>query len=128
MGRAAIGSALVQGLWVLALLAALYGWALSHLPGPQARTVAVVGLVLCNLALLLSNRQRAGIGGVLRVANPVFWAIAGRTRPTVANAARPAIAVRRMKLLLTILSPICPDRRALQAQHDAAVTAPEHSP
>lgn len=76
-GRAAIGSALIQGLWVLALLAALYGWALSHLPGPQARTVAFVGLVLCNLALLLSNRQRAGIGGVLRAANPVFWAIAG---------------------------------------------------
>ena len=74
-GRDAILSALVQGTWVLALLAALYGWALSRLPEDQARTVAFVALVLCNLALLLSNRQRGGVGGTLRIANPVFWSI-----------------------------------------------------
>lgn len=76
-GREAIVSALVQGAWVLVLLVALYGWALSQLPEAQARTTAFAGLVLCSLALLLSNRQRGGIGGTLRVANPVFWIIAG---------------------------------------------------
>ncbi len=76
-GRAAVGSALVQGAWVLALLVALYAWALSWLPEPEARSAAFAALVLCNLALLLSNRQLDGIGSTLRVANPVFWAIAG---------------------------------------------------
>ncbi len=76
-GRAAVGSALVQGAWVLALLVALYAWALSWLPEPEARSAAFTALVLCNLALLLSNRQLDGVGSTLRVANPVFWAIAG---------------------------------------------------
>jgi len=76
-GRAAVGSALVQGAWVLALLVALYAWALSWLPEPEARSAAFAALVLCNLALLLSNRQPDGVSGTLRVANPVFWAIAG---------------------------------------------------
>jgi Ca2+-transporting ATPase len=75
-GRAAFASALLQGGWVLALAVALYGWALSWLPEPQARATAFAGLVLCNLALLLSNRQRDGIKRTLRAANPVFWAIA----------------------------------------------------
>ncbi len=74
-GREAVVSALVQGTWVLALLTALYGWALSQLPEPEARAVAFAGLVLCNLALLMSNRQRDGVGGILRIANPVFWGI-----------------------------------------------------
>lgn len=74
-GRAAVVSALVQGAWVLGLLVALYGWTLSHLPQPEARTVTFAALVLCNLALLMSNRQRAGVGGILRIANPVFWGI-----------------------------------------------------
>ena len=76
-GRPAVGSALVQGAWVLALLVALYAWALSWLPEPEARSAAFAALVLCNLALLLSNRQPDGVSGTLRVANPVFWAIAG---------------------------------------------------
>jgi Ca2+-transporting ATPase len=76
-GREAVVSALVQGAWVLGLLVALYGWALAQLPEMEARTIAFAGLVLCNLALLLSNRQRNGIGGTLRIANPVFWSIAG---------------------------------------------------
>ncbi|MBQ5948486.1 HAD-IC family P-type ATPase [Massilia sp. ST3] len=76
-GRDAMLDALLQGLWVLALLGVLTGWALHQLPEPQARAVAFTGLVLCNLALLLSNRQRVHIGGVLRAANPVFWTIAG---------------------------------------------------
>lgn len=76
-GRAAVGSALVQGTWVLALLVAPYAWALSWLPEPEARSAAFAALVLCNLALLLSNRQPDGVSSTLRIANPVFWAIAG---------------------------------------------------
>jgi len=48
-------NALVQGAWVLALLAllalrtAVYGWSLAHLFAPEARPVAFIRLVLCNL-------------------------------------------------------------------------------
>ncbi|MEX5746232.1 cation-translocating P-type ATPase [Massilia sp. X63] len=76
-GKAAIAGALAQGAWVLALLVALYGWALSGLAEPEARAAGFAGLVLCSLALLLSNRQRHGFASTLQVANPVFWAIAG---------------------------------------------------
>ncbi|MGI4721333.1 MAG: cation-translocating P-type ATPase [Janthinobacterium lividum] len=76
-GREAVVSAIVQGIWVLAILVGLYGWALARLPEAEARTIAFAGLVLCNLALLSSNRQRSGIGGTLRIANPVFWVITG---------------------------------------------------
>lgn len=76
-GREAVVSAMGQGIWVLALLTALYGWALAQLPEREARAVAFAGLVLCNLALLLSNRQRVGVKGALQAANPVFWVIAG---------------------------------------------------
>jgi len=75
-GREAVASALVQGAWVLLLLVALYGWTLARLPEPEARTVTFAALVLCNLALLASNRQRGGIGSTLRIANPVFRVIA----------------------------------------------------
>jgi Ca2+-transporting ATPase len=76
-GREAVTAALLQGTWVLAILVALYGWALAQLPQPEARTIVFAALVLCNLALLMSNRQRGGVGGTLRIANPVFWAITG---------------------------------------------------
>jgi Ca2+-transporting ATPase len=75
-GRKAIAGALLAGAWILALLVALYAWALARLPEQEARAVAFAALVLCNLALLLANRQAGGIRGALRVANPVFWAIA----------------------------------------------------
>ncbi|BDT59590.1 ATPase [Massilia varians] len=75
-GLKAVISALLQGGWVLALLASLYGWALSWLPETEARAVGFAGLVLCNLALMFSNRQRQGLSSTLRTANPVFWAIA----------------------------------------------------
>jgi Ca2+-transporting ATPase len=75
-GAPAIASALFQGGWALALVAAFYGWALSWLPEAQARSAAFAALVLCNLALLLANRQRHGLQGTLHVSNPVFWAIA----------------------------------------------------
>ncbi|MBQ5938933.1 cation-translocating P-type ATPase [Massilia sp. AB1] len=76
-GREAILGAVAQGTWVLALLTLLYAWALSQLPEAEARAVAFAGLILCSLALLLSNRQQGGVRGTLRTANPVFWTIAG---------------------------------------------------
>jgi len=76
-GGRAIASALLQGIWLLCLLAALYGWALARLPEPEARATAFVGLVLGNLALLVSNRQGHGVVRILRTGNPVFWGIVG---------------------------------------------------
>ena len=75
-GREAILGAVAQGTWVLVLLTLLYAWALSQLPEAEARAVAFAGLILCSLALLLSNRQQGGVRGTLRTANPVFWTIA----------------------------------------------------
>ena len=100
-GREAILTALVQGLWVLVVLSALYGWALSRLPESQARTVAFAGLVLCNLALLLSNRQRGGVGGTLRVANPVFWTITGMALLLLALAVSLPAAASMLRLAPT---------------------------
>lgn len=47
---------------MLALFAALYWWSLEHLATPEACTVVFTCLVLCNLMLLMSNRQRGTIG------------------------------------------------------------------
>jgi Ca2+-transporting ATPase len=55
-------------------LAACYGWALAHLPEKRAGATAFAALILCNLGLLLHQRQR-GIGAALHTANPVFAAI-----------------------------------------------------
>jgi P-type Ca2+ transporter type 2C len=74
LGRRALLAALLQGLWAAALLAACYGWALARLPPPQAGATAFAALVLCNLGMLLSHRQR-GIAAGLRTPNPVFAAI-----------------------------------------------------
>jgi len=69
-------AALLRGLWAAALAAACYGWALAALPPAEARATAFAALILCNLGLLLSSRQDAGALGALRVANPLFGAIA----------------------------------------------------
>ena len=71
-----LAAALLRGLWAAALAAASYGWALAALPPAQARATAFAALILCNLGLLLSCRQEAGALGALRVANPLFGAIA----------------------------------------------------
>jgi len=115
-GARAIASALLQGSWVLGLLAALYGWALSWLPEPQARATAFVGLVLGNLALLVSNRQRHGLARTLRATNPVFWSIAGVALLLL------ALAVW-MPVLARVLSLAAPPAAALAAAAGAAVLA-----
>ncbi|MVW60646.1 HAD-IC family P-type ATPase [Massilia sp. NEAU-DD11] len=74
LDRRALLAALLRGLWAALLLAACYGWALVRLPAEQAGATAFAALILCNLGLLLHQRQ-GGIGAALRTANPVFAAI-----------------------------------------------------
>jgi P-type Ca2+ transporter type 2C len=74
LSRRALLAALLRGLWAALLLAACYGWALTRLPPPQAGATAFAALILCNLGLLLSHRQR-GLLAALRMANAVFAAI-----------------------------------------------------
>jgi len=75
LDRRALLAALLRGMWAAALLAALYGWALAGLPVREAAATAFAALILCNLGLLLSHRQR-GIVAALRAIDPVFVAIA----------------------------------------------------
>ncbi|VXB98466.1 cation-translocating P-type ATPase [Massilia sp. 9I] len=77
LGRAAIVSALLRGLWAALLVVACYGAALAVLPEGAARATAFSALLLCNLGLLFSYRQRGGSAGVHASANPLFAAIAG---------------------------------------------------
>jgi hypothetical protein len=74
LDRSALLAALLRGLWAALLLAACYGWALAQLPEKQAGATTFVALILCNLGLLLHQRQR-GLGAALRMGNPVFAAI-----------------------------------------------------
>jgi hypothetical protein len=91
-GQTALAGATALGLATLSMgaLGLAGNWSLLHTnftnhfpvaPGSPLRgwddALFLALLVLCNLALLLSNRQLDGIGSTLRVANPVFWAIAG---------------------------------------------------
>jgi Ca2+-transporting ATPase len=75
-GRAKIADALVQGAWTMAIVASACGWSLTRLAETEARAFTFSSLVLCNLALLLANRQSDGLAGALRSANSVFWIIA----------------------------------------------------
>jgi Ca2+-transporting ATPase len=77
LGRAAIAAALARGLWAAVLVLACYALALQSLPEDAARATAFSSMLLCNLGLLLSFRQRSGSKGALRVANPLFLLIAG---------------------------------------------------
>ncbi|MFC5512610.1 cation-translocating P-type ATPase [Massilia jejuensis] len=74
-GRVDIHRAVLAGGWSLLLTVLAYGYALEHLPEAQARAFAFAVMVLCNLGLLLLNRQ-GRLRDALRAANPVFWAIA----------------------------------------------------
>ena len=77
LGRAAIVAALARGLWAATLVLACYALALQSLPEDAARATAFSTMLLCNLGLLLSFRQRSGSKGALAVANPLFLLIAG---------------------------------------------------
>ena len=74
LDRRALLAALLRGLWAALLVAACYGWALARLPGQEAAATAFAAVILCNLGLLLSHRQR-GLLAALRTVNPVFVAI-----------------------------------------------------
>jgi Ca2+-transporting ATPase len=76
-GRRIFLLALLEGAWAAALLAAGYGLALGRLPEEQARGVAFTGVVLCNLGLLLAHRRDGALLAALRIANPLFLAVAG---------------------------------------------------
>jgi Ca2+-transporting ATPase len=74
LDRRALLAALLRGSWAALLLAACYGWALARLPRGQAAATVFAALILCNLGLLLSHRQR-GLWAALSAVNPVFVAI-----------------------------------------------------
>ena len=77
-GGATLGLALVQGLAVLATVAAALGWADGRLAEPEARAFAFTTLVVANLGLILSNRSAtAPIWQTLRTPNRMLWAVIG---------------------------------------------------
>jgi Ca2+-transporting ATPase len=75
-GRQAMLLALLQGLGVLLVVLLGYGWAIGHLPEPQARAFGFTALVVGNLALILSNRSRS-LWAALRVPNRTLWLVIG---------------------------------------------------
>jgi Ca2+-transporting ATPase len=77
-GRQAMLLALLQGLGVLLVVLLGYGWAIGHLPEPQARAFGFTALVVGNLALILSNRSRSrSLWAALRVPNRTLWLVVG---------------------------------------------------
>lgn len=72
--------AVLQGLGVLVVVLALYVWGSQQLEEPQARALAFSGLVLGNLALILSNRAGPrGLLASLRVPNRMLWGVTAFT-------------------------------------------------
>jgi Ca2+-transporting ATPase len=86
LGREALVSALLAGLWAALLATACYALALARLPDAQARAVGFAALILCNLGLLLAYRQSGGAVDGLRVVNPLFFGIAGGALTILAGA------------------------------------------
>lgn len=77
-GRQAMLLALVRGLGVLLVVLLGYGWAIGHLPEPQARAFGFTALVVGNLALILSNRSSSrSLWFTLRVPNRTLWLVTG---------------------------------------------------
>ena len=73
--RNTVGLALLQGVWVLLILLAVYAVALHRgLGDTDARTLTFVTLVLANLGLILTNRSwTRTIVGSIRVPNRSLW-------------------------------------------------------
>jgi len=77
LARSTVLTALLQGVLVLLVVAATYGWALSALPEPSARAVSYAVLVLANLGLIFSNLSpQRRLLAALRTANRTFWVVA----------------------------------------------------
>ena len=68
--------ALLQGLGALAVVMLATAWGATQLTEGSARALAFAVLVFTNLALIFSNRSRAGAFWVsLRVPNQTLWAV-----------------------------------------------------
>ncbi|HSO44270.1 MAG TPA: cation-translocating P-type ATPase [Rhodoferax sp.] len=75
-GGMALGLALLQGLGALAVVLAATVWGTSQLTEGGVRALAFAVLVFTNLALILSNRSRAGaFWASLRVPNHTLWGV-----------------------------------------------------
>jgi len=70
---------LFQGLGHLAILVAIYAWAiLSGLGEGEARSMVFINLVLGNIGMIISNRYwTRNIFDIARIPNKAFWYIAG---------------------------------------------------
>jgi Ca2+-transporting ATPase len=70
--------ALLQGLGALAVVLAATVWGAGHLTDGAARALSFATLVCTNLALIFSNRSRAGsLWASLRVPNRTLWMVVG---------------------------------------------------
>ena len=79
-GRRMVGTGLVQGLSVFAVVGGIYAWALTTgLGEAEARALAFINLVFGNLGMILSNRSwTRSIISTLREKNPsVKWVAGG---------------------------------------------------
>jgi Ca2+-transporting ATPase len=78
-GRKVLGLSVLQGLVVLAILVAVYGIALWRGQSEdQARTLTFTGLIVANLALILTNRSWSrGMLATLRTPNKALWYVLG---------------------------------------------------
>ena len=70
-------SGIVQGICILAGVAAIYGMVLpTGASEGQARAVAFTGIVFGNVALILANRSRyASLRSMLGTYNPALWMV-----------------------------------------------------
>jgi Ca2+-transporting ATPase len=78
-GRSMVLSGLIQGLGVLAVVAGVYGVAITRgLGDSEARMFAFVTLVISNLGLIFANRSRTlSILQSLRTPNKALWWVTG---------------------------------------------------
>ena len=78
-GKPMVLTGLFQGLGVLAVVLAVYGFNLSSGAGePTARMMSFSLLVIANLGLILANRSRTrSLLATLRTPNPAMWWVAG---------------------------------------------------
>jgi Ca2+-transporting ATPase len=78
-GRSMVLSGLIQGLGVLAVVAGVYGFAITRgLGDSEARMFAFVTLVISNLGLIFANRSRTlSILQSLRTPNKALWWVSG---------------------------------------------------
>ncbi len=79
-GGMTLGLAFLQGLGALALVLAATTWSTGHLSEGGTRALAFAVLVFTNLALIFSNRSRAGaFWASLRVPNRTLWLVVATT-------------------------------------------------